>query len=316
MKIKREVKIGLYALAMLLCLYLGINYLKGKDLFSGDRVYYALYDQTRGLQTSSPVLLRGVKIGSVTAISIDSDHPNQVLVTVNIKKNVKIPVDSRLKLTSGDLISGSRAIELIPGTADSYFEKHAVIPSETGNGLLESASLSLEDIISEVKRLMASLEATFNSLNGILTDNAENLKGTLGHINEITRQVAAGNLEKTLRDMSEFTGVLKSNAARFDNIIGNFDEVSGSLAEADIKGVVDSLGVSVNHLNAVLANISGGEGSAGKLLEDPALYDSLVNASGNLSALLADLKENPKRYVHFSLFGGKDKDKDKKKKEK
>ncbi len=310
MKIKREVKIGLFALAMLLCLYLGINYLKGKDLFSGDKVYYALYDQTKGLQTSSPVLLRGVKIGSVTGIAIDSEHTDQVLVTVNIKKNVQIPTDSRLKLFSNGIM-GSMAIELVPGTADSYLEKHAIIPSETGSGLLESASLSIEDIINEAKRLMNSLETTSNSLNGILSENAEDIKGTMHNVNEMTRQLAAGNLEKTLRDLSEFTGVLKNNSAKFDNIIGNFDEVSESLAEANIKGMADSLGTSISLLNTLLANLSEEEGTAGKLLGDPALYDSLVMASGNLSALLEDLKENPKRYVHFSLFGGGNKDKKK-----
>lgn len=307
---KREVKIGLFALVMLLCLYLGINYLKGKDVFSGDRSYYALYDQTKGLQTSSPVLLRGVKVGSVTGITIDPDNTDQVLVTVSVKKSVKIPTDSRLKLFSNDIM-GSKAIELVPGTADSYFERNAVIPSESENGLLEYASLSIEDIISELKRVMNSLEATSNSLNDILVENAQSFKGSLDNINEVTRQIAAGNLEKTLRDLSEFSGMLKDNSTKFDNIIGNFDEVSESLAEADIKGVVDSLGVSVTHLNSVLANLSGEEGSVGKLLGDPALYDSLVTASGNLSALLEDLKENPRRYVHFSLFGG---NKDKKKK--
>ncbi len=313
MKIRREVKIGLYALAMMLCLYLGINYLKGKEVFSGDRTYYALYDQTKGLQKSALVLLRGVKIGSVTDIAIDPKNPDKVLVTVNIKKDMKIPTDSRLKLFSNGIL-GSMALELIPGTADSRFEKNAIIPSETESGLLEFASLSLDDIIQEVKRLMISLEATSNSLNAILTDNADNIRGTLGNVNEMSRQLAAGNLEKTLRDLGEFSGMLKNNSAKLDGIIGNFDEISGSLAEADIKGVVDSLGMSVNHLNAVLANLAGDEGSAGKLLGDPALYDSLVTASGNLSALLADLKENPKRYINISVFGGRDKDKKKKEK--
>ena len=313
MKMKREVKIGLFALAMLLCLYLGINYLKGKDVFSRDRAYYALYDQTKGLQTSSPVLLRGVKVGSVTGIAIDPENSGQVLVTVNVKKSVKIPTDSKLKLVSNDIMGG-KAIELVSGTAGSWFEKHAVIPSETESGILEYASLSIEEIISELKRLMNSLEATSNSLNDILVTNAESFQGTMSNLNEVTRQVAAGNLQQTLRDLGEFSGMLKDNSAKFDNIIGNFDEVSESLAEADIKGVVDSLGMSVNHLNAVLANMSGDEGSVGKLLGDPALYDSLVVASGNLSALLEDLKANPKRYVHFSLFGGGNKDKKKKNK--
>lgn len=303
---KREVKIGLFALAMLSCLYLGINYLKGKDFFSGDTTYYAHYDQTGGLQTSSPVLLRGVKVGSVTGIEIDPENSDKVHVTVGIKKRINIPVDSRLKLFSNGIMGG-KAIELIPGTSDNMFERHAVIPSESESGLLEFASMSMESIIGEATRVMNSLEATSNSLNAIIADNAENIHGIVANLDETSRQFAEARIGKMLGDIGEFSAVLKNNSARFDNIIGNFDEISDALAGADLRGTVDSLGRSIDRLNTVLAGLSDGNGSAGMLLTDPALYDSLVAASGNLSALLADLQENPKKYVHFSLFGKKNK---------
>jgi phospholipid/cholesterol/gamma-HCH transport system substrate-binding protein len=311
MKIKREVKIGLFAAVMLLCLYLGVNYLKGKDVFSGDRVYYTLFEQTSGLQSSAPVLLKGVKIGSVTNIAIDPERTDKVVVTVNIKKSFKIPTDSSLKMfTNG--IMGGKAIEFVPGVADTYFERGAVIPSVSEDGLLDVASTSIEDVIAEFKRIVNSLDATSTTINSILQQNAESFKGTMDNINSTTRQLADARVGDMIAELGAFTHTLQQNSARFDSIIANLDTVSGELAEADLKGMVGKLDQSVESLGGVLAKLNGGEGSLGKLIEDPAMYDSLAVAAGNLNALLEDLKANPKRYVHFSLFGG-GKDKEKKK---
>jgi phospholipid/cholesterol/gamma-HCH transport system substrate-binding protein len=289
---------------MLVCLYLGVNYLKGKEVFSGDKSYYALYDQTGGLQTSSPVLLRGVKIGSVTAIELDGAQDERVRVTVGIKKSIRIPDDSRLKLFSNGLMGG-KAIELVLGSSANMAAKNSEIASESESDILTSATLSLDGIVVEATRMMNSLEATSNSINAILSDNAGSISGTLANLDATSRQLASADIGRMLDDMGAFTAVLKNNSAKFDAMIGNFEEVSGELASADLGATVDSLTVSINHFNAVLAGLSEGEGSAGRLLADPALYDSLTAASGNLSALLADLKENPKKYVHFSLFGRK-----------
>jgi phospholipid/cholesterol/gamma-HCH transport system substrate-binding protein len=311
MKIRREVKIGIFAMVVLLCLYLGVNYLKGKDVFSGDRVYYTLLEQTGGLQTSAPVLLKGVKIGSVTGIAIDPARTDQVVVTVNIKKSFRIPTDSNLKMfTNG--IMGGKAIEFVPGVADTYFERGAVIPSIAEDGLLDIASTSIEDVIDEFRRLVNSLDATSTTINNLLGQNAESFKGTMDNLNSTTRQLADAGVGDMIAELGAFTHTLQQNSARFDSIMVNLDTVSGELAGADLGGTVDRLDESIASLSEVLAKVESGDGTVGRLLEDPAMYDSLTTAAGNLNALLEDLRANPKRYVHFSLFGG-GKDKDKKK---
>lgn len=295
---------------MLLCLYLGVNYLKGRDFFNSDKQYYALFEQTVGLQNAAPVLLKGVKIGSVTNISIDPARTDEVVVTVNIKQGFRIPTDSRLKLfTSG--IMGARAIELVLGTADTYFEHKSVIPSESESGLLENASVSMGDIISEFKRIVNTLDMTATTVNGILEENAESLKGTINNLNSMTGQLADAQIGRIMTDLGQFSGMLRNNSERLDNIIANMDGVAGSLAEADFKTTVDGLNEGIGNLNSVLARVSAGEGTLGRLIENPALYDSLTIATGNLAVLLEDLKSNPRRYVHFSLFGGGNRDKKK-----
>ncbi|MDR0907725.1 MAG: MlaD family protein [Rikenellaceae bacterium] len=306
---KREVKIGIFAAVVLLCLYLGVNYLKGKDVFSGDRVYYTMLEQTGGLQTSAPVLLKGVKIGSVTGITIDPAHTDQVVVTVNIKKSFRIPTDSSLKMfTNG--IMGGKAIEFVPGVADTYFERGAVIPSIAESGLLDVASTSIEDVIDEFKRLVNSLDATSVTINSVLQQNAESFKGTMDNINSTTRQLSEAGVGDMIAELGAFTHSLQQNAGRLDSIMANLDTVSGSLAGTDLGGTVAGLDESIASLNRVLADIESGEGTVGRLLDDPAMYDSLTSAAGSLNMLLEDLRANPKRYVHFSLFGG---GKDKKK---
>lgn len=306
LKLTREVKIGIFALLMLAALYFGVNYLKGRAIFSGDRFYYALYDQTSGLQTSAPVLLRGVKVGSVTDIYLDSEHPDKVVVKVGVKKNVEIPSDSRLVLFANGLM-GDKAIELVMGSSESYFDRGVVIPSEIAGGLFESASTNIEDIVAEAKTLMSSLTTVSENLNTLLSRNADSFKGIIDNVENVTRQLSGAELQRMISDMGTFTAMLRDNAGRFDGIVGNIEELTGNLAETDIRGTVDDLGAGVAELNNVLAKLSEGEGTAARLLDDPALYDSLTMAAGNLSALLEDLKSNPKRYVHFSLFGRKNK---------
>lgn len=311
MKLSKEVKIGIFALVMLVSLYLGVNYLKGKEIFSGDRFYYALFDQTNGLQTSAQVLLRGVKVGSVTDIYFDNhEHPDKVVVKVGIKKSVDIPSDSHLILFADGLM-GSKAIELVLGSSGSYFERGVIIPSQIASGLFESATTNIEDLVAEAKTMMNSLTATSESLNNLLEQNTESIKGIMDNFENVTRQLSEARIDGLIRDLSEFTAMLRDNAGKFEGIVGNLDEVTGSLAEADLSGTVDKLGDGIAHLNDVLAKVSEGDGTAARLMNDDALYDSLTKATGNMAALLEDLKANPKRYVHFSLFGKRDKEKKK-----
>jgi phospholipid/cholesterol/gamma-HCH transport system substrate-binding protein len=292
---------------MLVCLYLGVNYLKGREIFSGDRFYYALFDRTNGLQTSAQVLLRGVKVGSVTDIYLDEKHPDKVVVKVGVKKNVDIPSDSHLVLFSNGMM-GEKAIDLVLGASGSYFERGVVIPSQIEGGLLENAGANIEDLVAEAKVMMNSLAATSASLNSLLEQNTAGISGILGNVESMTRQLSDARLDGMIRDLGAFTAMLRDNSERFNGIISNLDKMTGALAEADLRGTVDDLGSSVENLNTVLAKLSEGDGTAAQLLDNPALYDSLTAATGNLSALLEDLKANPRRYVHFSLFGKRNKE--------
>jgi phospholipid/cholesterol/gamma-HCH transport system substrate-binding protein len=313
MKIKKEVKIGLFAAMMILCLYLGVNYLKGKEVFSSDRTYYTLFDQTNGLQTSSPVLLRGVKVGSVTDIGFDYGKSERVVVTVAIKRGFNIPTDSYLKLFSNGLMGG-KAIEIVKGSEATYFEKHAVIPSQTENDLLEYASVSVEELLSKLDDAIASLTTTLGNIDTLVEDNAVAIHGTMTNIEKLT-----GRLDDLLADEKEhideiMSGIgslslnLKRNSDHIDNVVASADRIVDSLDKANLKGVVDSLAITIGRVNGVLGQITEGSGSVSKLVDDPRLYDSLVAATANLSYLLEDLKAHPSRYINVTIFGRKNRE--------
>jgi phospholipid/cholesterol/gamma-HCH transport system substrate-binding protein len=303
LRLSKELRIGIFALSMIVGLYLGVNYLKGKQVFSGDRFYYALFERTNGLQASAPVLLRGVKVGSVTDIYLDPDHPDKVVVKVGVKKEVDIPSDSHLVLFANGLM-GDRAIDLVMGSSGSLLGGGVIIPAKIEEGLFESASSNIEDLVAEAKTLMSSLTATSESLGAILTENADALRGVMNNAERVTQGLADARLDEMIGDLRSFTSMLRGNSERFAGIVGNLDTVTGQLAATDLRGTVDSLGAGIARLNSVLAAATDGGGTAARLLADPALYDSLTVATGNLGALLEDLKANPRRYVHFSLFGG------------
>jgi phospholipid/cholesterol/gamma-HCH transport system substrate-binding protein len=251
------------------------------------------------------VLLRGVKVGSVTDIYLDGNHPDKVVVKVGIKKTVEIPSDSHMVLFANGLM-GDKAIELVMGSSGSYFERGVIIPAQIASGLFESASTNIEDLVGEAKAVMHSLEATSNSLGKLLDQNAESIAGILGNVEAVTGQLSGARIDAMIGDLEAFAAMLRDNSGRVEGIVTNLDRVTGDLAGADLRGTIDSLGIGIAHLNRVLAQVSEGDGSVARLIGDPALYDSLTAASSNLASLLEDLKANPKRYVHFSLFGRSD----------
>jgi phospholipid/cholesterol/gamma-HCH transport system substrate-binding protein len=291
---------------MLVALYLGVNYIKGKDVFGNERTYYALVDNSGGLKNTAPVLLRGVKIGSVTEIVLDRERPGKVRLALNIKKRVPIPVDSRFAIVSTGLM-GEKAVSLTPGVSEKVLGKNAVVEAQVEEGLLEAASGSVGTLVDEAKVVLASLNVTATRLNTILEQNTTGINGIVSNIETVSHQLASAELDRTLRDLGEFSTMLKNNTGRFENIVGNLDRVAGDIAEADLRATLDTLGMSIGRLNGMFARISDGDGTVSRLLDDPALYDSLTLATGNLATLLEDLKANPERYVQFSMFGRKEK---------
>lgn len=305
---KKEVKIGIYAVVILLCAWAGIRFLSGVDVFGRHAIYYAHYEQVNGVQNAAAVMIRGVKIGKVSEIRVSPDDPTSVEVVLSIPRSYRLPVDSEAKIFSTSIM-GSKAIEIVLGSSSEILESGSNINSGYTKDLMAVADSELDYYKDKITTLVENFNNTLKSLNSLVDNNNKSITEALAHLNSITAGLdgAIGKDKQQLADIvasiDKFTKALSENSAHIDSIMTNVDSVTSALAE---KNSGESLGESLAELNSVLAKINGGEGTVGRLICDEQLYANLNQASANLSALLADLKEHPKRYVHFSLFGAKD----------
>lgn len=302
---KREVKIGIFAVAMIGAAWAGIRFLKGFDIFSRNSVYYAAYDQINGVQNASPIMMKGVKIGSVTGLEFDPARSDKVVLRFTIKRDYPIPSDSEAKIFSNGLM-GAKAIEITYGKATTFLEPGDTLRSSRDRDLMDVAGSELDFFKQKFSQVTADLSRTLDNLNRLMETNESSITGTLRHLNSLTGDMASvldaekQNLRAAIGSLTEFSEMLGANSGRVESIIGNLDEVSSQLSE---EQVARKIAEAVGNLNDLLARIEQGDGTLGKLLSDPDLYNSLDRATANLAALLADVKQYPGRYVHFSLFG-------------
>ena len=223
---KREVKIGIFAVAMIGVAWAGIRFLKGFDIFSRNVEYYAAYDQINGVQNASPIMMKGVKIGSVTRLSFDPARSDKVVLQFTIKRQYRIPSDSEAKIFSNGLM-GAKAIEITYGTADTYLQKGDTLRSSRDRDLMDMAGSELDFFKQKVSQLTTDLSRTLENLNGLMETNADNIAGTLGNLNSVTGDMAEilsaekNSLKSALDNLSKFSDMLGENAGRVDSIIGD-----------------------------------------------------------------------------------------------
>lgn len=312
MKIRREAKVGIFAVAMLLALYWGVSFIKGKDLFNRMNTYYAKYDRVNGLQNSSGVFIKGFQVGTVSSISYDPSVSDQVVVEFNIKKKYKVPENSMARIYSDGFL-GSKAIELVFGDSGRIMENGDTLRTEVNKDFMETASGEIDAVMKKASDVMTQLNTTLGTVNEMLETNAKNIETTMGNLASASGAMNTlvvnrrRELESMISNLNTVSAVLSENSHRMGNILANVDGFTDSLSRADIPGLVSNLNTTVEGLNSVLAKVNDGDGSMNLLLTDDSLYNSLTEAGSNLSLLLEDLRQSPKRYVHFSLFGRRDK---------
>ena len=302
---RKELKVGIFAVLLLIVGWGVVRYLKGSSVFSKTNTYYAYYEQVSGLQPASYVVLYGVKVGSVSSITLDEDPSKGVEVEFTVDKRYKIPVDSKAQIFS-DGIMGGKAIDILYGSSSEFIANEGTIQTATSTDLFEMAGSEIDFLNEKIASVVEGLNVTLDSVNKLIAANTESLTSIMTNVNGVTGNMNTmlakerERLEEALASLSKFSKSLGDNSEQVGGIINNLDKFSSQLVEADLVAELEHL---VGEINGILASVKDENGSVGKLLNDGNLYNNLTTASDNLSALLADLKENPHRYINISVFG-------------
>lgn len=303
---RKEVKIGIIVLIVTALLIWGLNFLKGSNLLNTDQQFCGIFENVSGLDVSSDVTVSGLSIGRVSDIRFLEKDPNRLLVTIAIKKDYYLPANSMIQIFSKDLL-GTKAINLIRGDSPTK-----ALPGDTlSTGLQADLISSAVDLIAPLRQkaegMMMSIDSVMQALHDVLNpETRQNLRSSVATLNEILTEEKS-KLSAILSHFESVSANLEKNNKSITLIAGNLESFTGQLAETDIKVTIDHTNNTILQAEGILTGLRNGEGSLGQLLVNDTLYRNLQASLASLDSLLIDVKEQPKRYVHFSLFGRKDK---------
>ena len=304
MKITKEIKTGILALFAILLLIYGYSFLKGSDLFSKERTFYVSYDNVAGLTVSAPVTINGYVVGKVKKIEFENDLGG-LLVSFSVNKDFNFSKSSIVRIYSTSVIGGN-ALAIIPIiNKDNIAVDGDVLKGEIEKGMLESLTSGIKPLENRIYTTLSGLDSLLSNFNSVLNEETKNnLKNAIGSLTN-----TMSSFEDTSSDLNT---LLKENKPKLDSTFsyleittGNLATFSDSLNQIDINRMATHLETTLESFNSIMHKFENGEGSIGKLINDENLYKNLEAASKELEELLRYLKENPKRYVHLSVFGKK-----------
>lgn len=317
-KISKYTKLGFLVIACLTILIWGINFLKGIDILKRNTNYYVIYEKIDGLLESSAVTINGFQVGQVSEIKFLSDYSGRLIAKLSLQGDFKIAKGSIAKIVSSDIM-GTKSIRFMIVHSGEYYNEYDTIPGDIESDLKEQVSMQVLPLKKKAEELIASLDSAITVITSVfnqktrenLTESFENINLTVANMesvsNELNKIISSGKINSVVENLDSITGTLKQNSGNISNIIKNLSALSDSLSKLNISPVFEEINSTISGLNTIIQKLNTKESSAGMLINDPALYQNLNNLAGSLDLLLKDVRNNPKRYVHFSAFNmGKD----------
>lgn len=310
-KISNEVKVGATVLLTILVFIWLFNFLKGKDFLKSTAIYYTVYDKVGGLAESSPVEVNGYKVGVVRSISFIDAESGRLLVEFSVDKNFKLPKNTVAEVVPVSLLGGMK-VQFVYGNGPGTYSEGDTIPGRLAESLMDKIDTEILPVKEKISNLVVVLDSVISSVNEVFNaDFKKGLSGTIANLNSTTHSLdkIVGSKEKelaaTLDNVSKFTKMLSDNSEKMSKTFSNLEAISDTIAAADLYKSVSNLKASLEKAALLMDNLNKGKGSAGQFLTNDTLYLNLTNSLESLNVLLKDMKSNPKRYVHFSVFGKK-----------
>ena len=305
MRPSKEIKAALFVLIGIFLFLIGFNFLNGTSLFKSENNLYAVYDQVEGLQSGTKVTVNGLTVGKVSSIDF-LPSTNKILVSFTVRNDLEFSKNSIAELYEASLIGG-KSIAIIPVyDPDRILASGDTLQSRIKPGLTDVIGSEISPLQKKIGELLINADTLISSLNTVFDDQAQ--QGLNKAMTEVSTTIT--NLNTVSAALSKILSKQESNINQtFDNLAQasvNLNQISDSLSQANLKGMVTQFETAASSLNSILKSMERGEGSIGKLIHDDALYNNLEASTKEVELLIKDLKEHPKRYVHFSLFGKKD----------
>ena len=315
MKLTKTSKIGILVVLCLTLLIWGINFLKGRDIFRTEKVFYARYKNVGGLTATTLVTLNGLKIGYVREIYFAEDLSGDLIVKIALHNNFPLPKGTTAQIASSDLL-GSKVVKLNLGKAATLLHANDTLASQMEADIMQQVNEQIAPIKAKAERLIENMDSIVTATSKILnsdsqrniTESIRQVHLTMSNLENITatlNEVISGqkkNLTSTISNLSLISADFKNSSGKLGHMIDNFSTFSDSLKKLEINKTVEHLNGSVGSLKMILAKIDTANGTLGLLVNDPRLYQNINNSTENLNRLLVDFRLNPKRYVHFSAI--------------
>jgi phospholipid/cholesterol/gamma-HCH transport system substrate-binding protein len=295
----KEVQIALVAIAGIVVMFFGLKFLKGMTLFSTADSYYAKFSNVAGLSVSSPIYSNGYRVGVVEDVIYDYDGSNEIIAVLGLDNKMRLPNGTKAEI-SKDLM-GNVELDLIlgPNPLDQ------MEPGDTIYGHMQQGALAKAgEIIPQIQQMMPKIDSILYHVNMLLSDPA--LSNSLHNVDQIT-----ANLSATTNELKYLSANLKTQMPgmmeKADNVLDNTNTLTKNLSDLDIAMTMAKVNNTLQNVEQMTAKLNSNEGTIGLLMRDQELYRNATSTMGHVDSLMIDLKQHPKRYVHFSIFGRKDK---------
>lgn len=307
-KLSREFKIGVFGIAMIALLYISINFIKSNRIFTSDKTFYAVFKTADGLEASAPVMTKGFRIGTVEKVEFDL-YSQDIIVTFSVEKEYPLPSDSKVKITSSSILGG-KIIEVLIGSNHGLpIPNKDTVQSVFEPSLFEMAGSEYVTLKDKLASFSTKIDNALTGLESALSpENMNNLKGSLANLNTVTGDVAQiienrkQNLENMLKNLDALSNDLRKTMPDIQKTFANLSSASDSL-----PAIFTNVNGAIEQVNKIMSHVNSGEGNLGKLVQDEQLYNSMTQSLSDLSLLITDLKENPKKYINVVVFPRKEK---------
>ena len=303
MKLSNEIKTAILVLSGILMFIVGFSYLKSNNIFSSDRTFFAIYDDIEGVSVGTPVTVSGFNVGSIQDISF-YQNTMDILVKFRVENKVKFSKNSVAQIYETGLIGG-KALAILPNKGP-LAQSGDTLRSSIAPGLTELVNDKLTPLQEKIESTFVSADSLLKNINNVLDVNSQNqIKESFSQLSDL-----AVNLKESAENLNS---IINSNEIKKNDIVSNVDNFSSNFSSlsnsfSDVEVIIGNLTKTSNNLNSIIDEISSGDGTFNQLIYDDSMIKSLNEASNNLNLLMEDLRLNPKRYVHFSLFGKKNKE--------